>query len=287
MRTIVLAAIVLALAAAHAPAAITVEAYYRGGETEGKNPGDTWAFGAGTQAVLDASGNGKSVRAAANSSAVAHAIPEVAGSSVAYDGFLRPFHTPSMDSNLIFDGTGNPSAFQNWGVELWFRADTDTDSSFLAMLGLENLDSGRGIGLLQDGAKVVAFYPGSGTSGNEGVQIDIGSDPDDDVATGEWAYMAVVNEAGTNTMYLNDQVVGTWNASPDMSLHNGNDPLEYWKLGFGYTNTSPFLGDIDELRVFSFESGQFQTSDLLIPEPATMGLLAVGGLGMLLKRKRS
>ena len=285
MKFTVLSAIVVALAAAHASAAITVEAYYRGGETEGKSAGDTWAPGTGTQAVLDASGNGKSMQAGAESSAVAHSIPEIAGSSVAYDGFLRPFHTSTMDSNVIFDGTSNPSAFQNWGVELWFRADTDSDSSFLALLGREDWD--RGIGLLQDGAKIVAFYPGNGTSGNQGVQINIGSDPTDDVAIGEWANMAVVNEDGVNTMYLNGQAVGTWNASPDMSLHLGTfDPLGFWRIGFGNNNKTPFLGDIDEVRVFSFESGQFQTSDLLIPEPATISLLAVGGLCMLTLRHR-
>jgi len=66
----------------------------------------------------------------------------------------------------------------------------------------------------------------------------------------------------------------------------------FWKNGQfvdrdGNPMDKPFAGQIDELRMFTFNSGEFEVQDLgyYIPEPASLGLVGMAGLALLGRRR--
>ena len=74
-----------------------------------------------------------------------------------------------------------------------------------------------------------------------------------------WTHLALVRNNGTTTLYVNGVAAGTSSGGP--LLPQGNFAL-------GAPPQAPtsqfFTGLIDEVRVFTFASGQFSTSDLLL-----------------------
>lgn len=267
MRTIYLTAIVVVLAVSCAQASVVTMAYYRGGETEGKLPGDTWS------GVADASGRGidcaGTVTATSNS--------PIAGSSVAYEDSVFYF---AGGKEIFPSGYTN---FQNWGIEGWFRPDSINTGATLMMIGRDNW--GKGINIDKwNTNRIVCYFNGRSSQGSNANGVYITLDSED---VGQWMYIAVVNQDGVNTMYLNNDVVGTWVGSPDTSNYGSvTTQMEYGRFGFGIANQTHFDGAMDELRMFTFESGQFQTSDLLIPEPMTLGVLCLGGVAIVMRRVR-
>jgi hypothetical protein len=102
-------------------------------------------------------------------------------------------------------------------------------------------------------------------------------------AGGSIANVAYVNDNGSNRFYYNFSQVASENlggiiaAAPNFSL------------GFRASDISRYYtGTIDEARLFTFQPGQFQASDLtnyVVPEPSTYALV-VGGIATLLLIRR-
>ncbi|MCE5326666.1 MAG: LamG-like jellyroll fold domain-containing protein [Planctomycetaceae bacterium] len=109
---------------------------------------------------------------------------------------------------------------------------------------------------------------------------------------GTWVHAAIVyNGSNNREFYLNGVQVGTGqNANSTNPVQAAGGYQAFW-IGTGNANTGgEWLGGIDEVHVFSFEAGAFNISDVYqttIPEPATMSLLAIGGIAALIRRKRS
>ena len=61
--------------------------------------------------------------------------------------------------------------------------------------------------------------------------------------------------------------------------------LEYMKDVAIRMETGVLDGEIDFVHVFTFEPGEFEVGDLVIPEPASMVLLGLGALAAI-RRKR-
>ena len=81
--------------------------------------------------------------------------------------------------------------------------------------------------------------------------------------TTNWTHLALVRDAGATSVYVNGQRFSTAAgapAAPAGSLFIGGNPL---------VATEGFDGLIDEVRVFTFQPGQFQVTDLNLgsPEP--------------------
>ena len=85
---------------------------------------------------------------------------------------------------------------------------------------------------------------------------------------GVWTHLALVTSGGITTFYVNGVAAG--------SAHSALSPSSVFKFGINTTGggTQPFHGNIDEVRVFTFQPGQFSTNDLLLthvppPPPGT------------------
>ena len=91
----------------------------------------------------------------------------------------------------------------------------------------------------------------------QGVPTDVQIGDFVDVTTTAWMHVAIVNDNGTNSFYVNGTRRGTsvaQNTIPNGNIFAGGSP-----------GTSPtFRGYLDELRISTFEPGQFATSDLLL-----------------------
>ncbi len=81
-----------------------------------------------------------------------------------------------------------------------------------------------------------------------------------DVDTNRWMHVAVVNDGGTNTFYVDGVARGA--STSQNTIPNGNI------FAGGSPGTQPsFKGYLDELRISTFEPGQFSVSDLLLRPP--------------------
>ena len=79
------------------------------------------------------------------------------------------------------------------------------------------------------------------------------------VTTGTWTHVALVDNNGTTTLYVNGSAVATSTSTP--ATPSGSFGVA---MSPGTTGTDPFSGSIDELRVFTFAAGAFSVNDLLI-----------------------
>jgi hypothetical protein len=111
--------------------------------------------------------------------------------------------------------------------------------------------------------QIGAFVIGNAT---QGVPADaqIGDYVNADFTT--WMHVAVVNDNGTNTFYVNGVPHGA--STITNTIPNGNI------FGGGSPGTTPsFHGWLDELRISTFAPGQFSTADLLL-RPTGPNILA-------------
>jgi hypothetical protein len=91
--------------------------------------------------------------------------------------------------------------------------------------------------------------------------------------TDKWYHLACTYDGNTMRIYINGEEDNSVSKSGDIFV---NDSL--WYIGaFNYANDAHFNGLIDDVRIYNhaLSPGEIQQ---LIPEPATMLLLGIGGL---------
>jgi hypothetical protein len=104
----------------------------------------------------------------------------------------------------------------------------------------------------------------------------------DAISLNEWHHAAVTFTAGTGgTLYLDGEVYKTYS-----STETSNNTSNELHIGSRDGGEGFFDGLIDDVRLYD-EVLDADDVKALVPEPATMAILALGGIGVLLRRRRS
>jgi len=184
------------------------------------------------------------------------------------------------DAYYAFDGSqgysdiGYTAPLENVGIEVWVRTSNLTQAN-KTFFGIGSTLTGISIG-----------YEGgqSGTVGWFGAVAGVsyvGNLVPASYAAGDWIHLAVVRETVNTTFYINGTPSGTTGATPvAIGLNPG---IIGWAPG-----ADGFEGDIAQARIFTFNQGEFSTSDLLFPAIPEPSAALLGGLGLLslLRRRR-
>ena len=174
------------------------------------------------------------------------------------------------------DGDTSPTLGTEWGVEMWVRPDILPDGTNQTEVGLLHIGgTGNGFALEMSydaGAATWAVHRPGATFEHFGAPV-----------AGEWTHLTYVNDNGFAELYINGVLVGNPNANalgagaPDFAIGS------MW-----VDNRRGFNGAMDEVRIFTFNPGEFDISDTfaLVPEPSTTALLGLGGLALILRRRK-
>ena len=140
-------------------------------------------------------------------------------------------------ASAYFDGSGDylqtPNLFnfasQDWTIEFWLYANTQTDKHIIA-----NVGSGQdGINIYIDGSSNITYNDGNTTT-------SVGTSYTS--YWNQWTHIAVVRSGSTISMYVNGALAGT----PTTQTPGTNQFLYIGKSGYsGYD----FTGYIDDLRI--------------------------------------
>lgn len=208
---------------------LMTQAYYRLGE---QDPG---AQAGGTAADPTVDSNGTNHLTLTGNPPVYSAETGISGSTlcVALDtgGFFR-------EGQII-------SQTDNWGIEAWVLSDTTAENRCIAYFG-NSANSGMGI-----------YQLGDRFAGLAGSVAVIGGAP---VVPGTWTHLAVVTTGGQSTFYVNGTSTGTGGRPNPVDAASAT-----FNLGIKAVDwTEPFVGRIDEVRVFTVLPGHFSSGDLLL-----------------------
>ena len=195
-------------------------------------------------------------------------------------GHTNPGHTvPSNLSTMIYDADvykTNSAVLQgqagNWGIEGWFKP-TSANMGRYFYNGHGGLS---GMGIWSESGQWKIFLGGQGFFAS-GVAV----------TPNVWTHVAAVTldtSSPTLGIYIDGQLATSLAVIPT--------PIgaTSW-LDFGGQDNNEWRteGLFDELRIFSFSPGQFNSETDLnyVPEPATMLLLGLGGICLRARSKRS
>ena len=186
-------------------------------------------------------------------------------------------NTASSGSNYAGNYGADFSGFatDNFAVELWVRTSDVTiqgnggDIAEIFRMGTGNQSLEfylRGEGDWQAGYKNVAFIGGASAA-----------------VANEWVNLAVIRNSGTSAFYVDGVQIGsTTSVAP---INNAN--AGHLSIGSGASNT--FTGDIDNIRMFTFEAGDDPVAALTVsavPEPSSSALLGLGGVALIMRRRK-
>jgi hypothetical protein len=166
----------------------------------------------------------------------------------------------------------------NFAVEMWVRVSNDAQSVGIFSMGR------RADGNLRfhvENGYWAASYKGLGWIGSDPINSPASSQA---ITENLWTHLAVIRANGISTFYINgDAQSGTSSATP---VH------ETGRAHIGVFNQSPtyFSGDVDELRVFTFDALSDDPVSALsvssIPEPSSLLVIGLSAMAFTSRRRR-
>ncbi len=141
-------------------------------------------------------------------------------------------------------------ARDNFGAEVFVRARTEDGFQVILQYG----SGAHGWSLVRNGKGFQVLLGGVALMGWSG-----------DQPANQWGHVAIVRDSGKTTFYFNGQAMG----SSDAKLNDADDKAEF-SIGAAAGGKEGFFdGDIDEVRVFTFEPHSFDASQLLLNRSTT------------------
>ena len=246
IRSIIAAAALFAASSSHA--AITVLASYRLGDADASPVPGT---------------------AVASTQPSVGATPLAAFGAPTYAIQVAPGGQPSIRS-IGFNGAADrlegpvlTSVTDNFGIEAWVRSNGRTTDN--AVIAYNGNTGNSGFGLFRIGGSFGFLYGGNVAA------------PVVPVST-QWTHLAVVRDGGVTRFFVNGAQAASSMAGPNPAAGNfmvGGNPLQA---------VEGFDGLIDEVRLFTFQPGQFVVADLnyLAPPRSVPGVNGLGVLALVL-----
>ena len=184
-----------------------------------------------------------------------------AASSTAYTSFSGQGATGADFSGFATD---------NFGIEFWARSSQTSFSLVFATGG----STGQ-ISFGTNSGNWIAAVHGGGWIGAE-------SGTGQTIAANTWTHLAIIRENGVSTFYINGVAqTGTLNVAPTHGTGH---------IGVQSGGTGTYEGDLDELRMFTFDSGDNPVAALnvqaAVPEPSSTALLGLSSLALILRRRK-
>tara|TARA_B110000483_G_C18124545_1_gene515046 strand:- start:16 stop:780 length:765 start_codon:yes stop_codon:yes gene_type:complete len=193
--------------------------------------------------------------------------------------------SPISGSYSTFNGTNDgvygtslaAFATNNFIVELWvIAANTTQTVNLLHTSGADN------------GSLKIGIQGGNWSSSYHGISwIGAAGGAGQAVTAGTWTHLAVIRDSGTSTLYI-DGVAQAGNTT-GTPAHNGPTAFHLGVNPNGGVGNW-FTGGIDDLKLSTFDPNTDDPVAALsinaVPEPSSTALLGLGGLALLLRRRR-
>jgi len=176
-----------------------------------------------------------------------------------------PGSLPLANSTLCYHSKGRNAVYgslilsqsDNFGVEAWVKPAVAAEGAWCTLNGQSNsvLGEHSGFGIFKDGGFWQIHFPG--------IVVSKYSSNEASVHIGEWQHVAVVRDSATfgTRLYVNGVLVGHIENIPNepspaggtMLLGNATEPGDSPSPDGGQY----FTGGLDEVRYFTFNSGEF------------------------------
>jgi hypothetical protein len=275
MKTNLLSVVVLAgvvfLGVQTGQSAVAVQGYWRLGEDDSTQVGSVGITNSNATSTIPFTMESSNALTPTYSTNVASGSVNPTGSTTsvlfsnAFNGYI---------AHQNFNTT--PYTFSdNFGMEIWVNPGATSVASGFHTIFANSGDPGTGVELVLTGG---TFY---GLLG--GVSFVGGTT----ATAGNWFHLAIVRDTATfgTRFYVNGVQSGSDVISGINTPGNGSD--DQINIGSGRYLSNAFDGYVDEARIFTFASGAFGPSDLLVvPEPSTYAMLALGAAVLLILRAR-
>ena len=193
---------------------------------------------------------------------------------------------------LYFNGSGNEvncgdstslDITDNMTIELWFKVDSIEHTPFEAIddmlisKGFSGSASDRAWRLGRHTDDLKFAVSSNGTLYQEVILNDV-------VTANEWHFVSI-SVSGTQVSWFFDDGQTQANTLTNSGIYANDRDV---RIGRGYPNGYYMAGSIDDVRIYdkTLSTTERQQNYDAIPEPATMTLLGLGGIGLLIRRRR-